>query len=208
MKCKICEIRKPRRYCPGVNGDICAICCGTERERSITCPLECPYLQEAHDHERPLDIQITDLPNRDIQVNEQFLRSHEPLLEFILALVFRSSIDVPGALDKDVQEAMEAIIKTYRTLATGLVYDSRPENPVAATIYTAIREGLDKLRAVLIEKGTTPRDKEFLGLFVYLQHVELGRNNGRPRCRAFLDFLRRMFPDYKSPEAESPLIIA
>ncbi len=207
MKCKICEVRKPRRYCPGVSGDICAICCGNERERTIDCPLECPYLQEAHDHERAPDVQVTDLPNRDIQVTEQFLRSHEPLLQFTLALVFRSSIDTPGAVDKDVQEAMEGIIKTYRTSASGLVYESRPENAVAAAIYTRIREGLDKLRAALIEKGTTPRDNEFLGIFVYLQHVELARNNGRPRCRAFLDFLRRMFPEYKPKEAALPLIV-
>ena len=207
MKCQICENRKPRRYCPGVSGDICAICCGNERERTIDCPLECPYLQEAHDHERTPEIKLTDLPNRDIQVTEQFLRDHEPLLQFILALVFRSSINTPGAVDRDVQEAMEGIIKTYRTAASGLVYESRPENLVAAAIYTGIREGLDKLRAALIEKGTAPRDKEFLGIFVYLQHVELSRNNGRPRCRAFLDFLRRMFPEYKPKEVVSPLIV-
>ena len=145
MTCKICEIRKPRRYCPGVSGDICAICCGNERERTINCPLECLYLQEAHDHERPPDIKFTELPNRDIQVTEQFLRSHEPLLQFMLALVFRSAIDTPGAVDSDVQEAIAAIVKTYRTAASGLVYESRPENLVAAAIFTRIREGLEKL---------------------------------------------------------------
>ena len=207
MKCKICDIRKPRRFCPGVNADICAICCGNERERTITCPLECPYLHEAHEHERIPKLQ-TELPNRDIQVTEQFLRSHEPLLQFILALVFRSAMETPGALDSDVREALEAMIRTYRTSATGLVYESLPENPVAAGIYKGIREGLERLREALIEKGATPRDNEFLGIFVYLHHVELAHNNGRPRCRAFMDFLRRLFPDYKAPKIDSPLIIA
>ena len=169
--------------------------------------MECPYLQEAHDHERPPDIQITELPNRDIQVTEEFLRNHEPLLQFILALVFRSSMDTPGAVDNDIQEAMEAIIKTYRTLASGLLYDSIPVNPIAADIYTNVRDQLDKLRASLIEKGTTPRDNEFLGIFVYLQQIELLRKNGRPRCRAFMDFLHRMFPEYQAPETASPLIV-
>jgi hypothetical protein len=207
MKCKICQIRKPRRYCPGISGDICAICCGNERERTVDCPVECVYLQEAHDHERTPEIKFTDLPNRDIQVTEQFLRNHEPLLQFILALVLKSSMETPGAVDGDVQKAIEAIIRTYRTSSSGLVYDSRPDDVVAAAIYTKVREGLDKLRAALIEKGTTPRDNEFLGIFVYLQHVELARNNGRPRCRAFMDFLRRMFPQYKAPETASPLIV-
>ena len=207
MKCKICEIRKPRRYCPGVSGDICAICCGNERERTIDCPLECSYLQEAHDHERAPETKVTDLPNRDIQVTEQFLRQHEPLLQFVLVLLLRSSLETAGAADNDLQEAMEAIIKTYRTLASGLVYDSRPINPIAAAICTSMREGLDRLRAVLIEKGTTPRDNEFLGILVYLQRIAVARNNRRPRCRAFLGFLRRMFPEYKPKEAASPLIV-
>ena len=208
MKCKICNIRKPRRFCPGVDGDICALCCGNERERTITCPLECPYLQEAHEHERTPDIRITDLPNRDIPVTDQFLRNHELLLQFILALLLRSSMETPGALDSDVRGAIEAIIRTYRTSATGLVYESVPENPVAGGIFTRMREGLDKLREALIEKGATPRDNEFLGIFVYLQHVELARNNGRPRCRAFMDFLRQLFPDYRAPKVDSPLILA
>ena len=208
MKCKICNIRKPRRFCPGVNGDICPICCGNERERTITCPLECPYLQEAHEHERTPEIQIAALPNRDIQVSEQFLRTREPLLQFVLALLVRSSLETPGVIDSDVREAIEAMIRTYRTAATGLVYESLPENPVAAGIFTRMREGLDKLRDALIEKGSTPRDSDFLGIFVYLQHVELARNNERPRCRAFMDFLRRLFPDYEAPKVDSPLIVA
>ena len=53
MKCHICDTRKPRRHCPGVNGEICSICCGNEREVSISCPLDCPYLVEARLHEKP-----------------------------------------------------------------------------------------------------------------------------------------------------------
>ena len=47
MKCRICDTRKPRRYCPGVTGDICSICCGNEREVTVDCPLDCPFLVEA-----------------------------------------------------------------------------------------------------------------------------------------------------------------
>ena len=45
MNCAICETRRPRRYCPGVRGEICAICCGTAREVTVDCPLDCPYLR-------------------------------------------------------------------------------------------------------------------------------------------------------------------
>ena len=43
-------MRRPKRFCPGVRGDICTICCGTEREITVDCPLDCVYLREAHQH--------------------------------------------------------------------------------------------------------------------------------------------------------------
>ena len=52
MPCAICQIRRPRRFCPGVRGDICSLCCGTEREVTVNCPLDCEYLQEARKHEK------------------------------------------------------------------------------------------------------------------------------------------------------------
>ena len=48
MLCAICGVRKARRFCPGVRGNICTLCCGTEREVTVDCPLDCEYLQEAH----------------------------------------------------------------------------------------------------------------------------------------------------------------
>ena len=50
--CAICHTRRPRRYCPGVRGHICPVCCGTERENTVSCPLDCPYLREARVREK------------------------------------------------------------------------------------------------------------------------------------------------------------
>ena len=87
MKCQICEVRKPRRHCPGVHGDICAQCCGAEREVTVDCPLDCEYLLEGRLHERsPEEGANTPFPNRDVNVTEQFLRDHEPLVIFLSAL--------------------------------------------------------------------------------------------------------------------------
>ena len=78
--CKICGKRRARRYCPAVQGDICSICCGTEREVSLSCPLECEYLQDAHQHEKPVPITEEQISYPDIKVTEEFLRDHEELL--------------------------------------------------------------------------------------------------------------------------------
>src|SRR5581483_9610299 len=126
--CKICGKRRARRQCPAVEGDICAICCGTEREVSLSCPLKCEYLQEAHRHEKPIPVSEKELPNRDVEVSEEFIRSHEEFLIFCIYSLLQGALRIPGAVDSDVVAALEALIQTHRTLESGLMYETRPEN--------------------------------------------------------------------------------
>jgi len=208
MKCKICETRKARRYCPGVSGEICSLCCGTEREVTISCPLECPYLAEARLHEKPPALNPDEVPNRDVQVTEQFLREHEPLLMFLSSQLLTISLAAPGAVDSDVREALQSLIRTYRTLQSGLYYETRPANLIAAAIHQQMQQAVDGLRKEFAEKNATPiRDAEILGTLVFLERVELNQNNGRPRGRAFLDYLRAYFPQSRETVTPaSPLI--
>jgi hypothetical protein len=208
MKCKICDTRKPRRHCPGVSGEICSLCCGNEREVSISCPLECPYLAEARLHEKPRTLNPDEVPNQDIHVTEQFLREHEPLLMFLASHLLDASLTAAGAVDSDVREALQSLIRTYRTLQSGLYYETRPTNLIAAGIHQRMQEAVDALRKQLAEKNATPlRDAEILGTLVFLERVELNQNNGRPRSRAFIDYLRVYFPQSQESLAPaSPLI--
>jgi hypothetical protein len=203
MKCKICDTRKPRRHCPGINGEICSICCGNEREVTISCPLDCPYLVESRLHEKPRPLDPADVPNQDIHVTEQFLREHEPLLMFLSSRLLEASLSAAGAVDSDVREALQSLIRTYRTLQSGLYYETRPSNLIAAGIHQRMQEGIEAWRKELAEKNATPmRDAEILGTLVFLERIELNQNNGRPRSRAFLDYLRAYFP--QSPESAAP----
>jgi hypothetical protein len=208
MKCKICETRKPRRHCPGVGGDICSICCGNEREVSVNCPLDCEYLMEARLHEKLPPVNPEQIPNLDIRVSEDFLREHEPLLIFMGAKLLEASLDTAGAVDSDVREALDSLIRTYRTLQTGLYYESRPNNLVAAAIHQKIQDGVIFLRKELSEKGSTAiRDAEILGVLVFLERVGLHQNNGRPKGRSFIDYLRAHFPQQQESPANAPSLI-
>jgi hypothetical protein len=209
MKCKICGVRKPRRYCPGVRGDICPQCCGTQREVTVDCPLDCEYLREARLHERPPEEGAdTPFPNRDVNVTEQFLRDHESLVIFLSAKLLSASMATAGSIDYDVREALEALIRTYRTLESGLIYETRPANSLASGIQSKLQEDVVDLRKRLQENGSTGiRDKEILGVLVFLQRLELTHNNGRKRGRAYLDFLRANFPELKPEGGEQPSLI-
>jgi hypothetical protein len=203
MKCQICETRKPRRHCPGIHGEICSICCGNEREVTISCPLDCPYLMEARQHEKPHELNPDDVPNRDVQVTEQFLREHEPLFLFLSTRLLDASLASSSAVDLDVREALQSLIRTYRTLQSGLYYETKPANLIAAGIHERLQENIEGLRKELAEKNATPlRDAEILGVLVFLERVELHENNGRQRGRAFIDYLRTYFP--QAPESSAP----
>jgi hypothetical protein len=212
MACAICETRRPRRFCPGVRGDICSICCGTEREVTVSCPFECEHLQEARRHDKPVPIADEAIPNQDIRVTERFLEEHQGLLTFVGNVVLGAALDTEGAVDNDVREALEALIRTHRTLASGVYYESVPSNPLAANIYRGVQNAVGGFRQrEQQELGMSrTRDADVLGVLVFLQRIELDRNNGRRRGRAFLDSLRAFYAEQAPsapPAAPSSLIL-
>lgn len=195
MKCPICETRKPRRYCPGMRAEICSICCGEQREVTIDCPLDCPHLMEGRLHEKQPTLNPDTFPNQDVQLTDRFLREHEGVLFFGGMAVLHAALKTPGAIDFDVREALESLIRTYRTLESGLYFESLPQNPIAAAVHQSVQEQVATVRKKMAEKGESSfRDVEFLAILVLLQRLELQHNNGRKRGRAFIDFLRSQFP--------------
>jgi hypothetical protein len=203
--CQICEKRRPRRYCPGVRGDICSQCCGAEREVTVDCPLDCEYLLVARQHEKTPELSLDDFPNQDIRVTDQFIDEHGRLVVHISRTLAEAALQTPGAVDNDLKEALEASIKTYRTLESGLIYESRPANPYAASIQQFLQTGLQNYREQM-RRATglhTIRDADILGVLVFLERLQIQYNNGRRRGRAFLHFLLRSLPPEPQP---SPLV--
>ncbi|MGP8244230.1 MAG: hypothetical protein ACLQVN_06895 [Bryobacteraceae bacterium] len=213
MACAICEVRRPRRTCPGVGGEICSICCGTEREVTVYCPLDCDYLRDARKHDRPVPVDPATAGDPDIRITEDMLEKNEVLLEFLAERLVGAALATPGVVDFDIREALQALIRTCRTLASGLYYQSVPQNPLAASLFQALDRGLEEYRKrETAELGMTrTRDSDVLAMLVFLERMELDRNNGRRRGRAFLDYLRQSYPNVASAPsgaAFSPLVIS
>src|SRR6267154_1024948 len=171
MPCAICQIRRPRRFCPGVRGDICTLCCGIEREVTVDCPLDCEYLADARKHDRVTPADPAQFPNQDIRVTEAFLQEHEGLLVFLGRQLLEAALATPGAVDYDVREALEALIRTYRTLQSGVYYETRPDNPLAAGIGQMLQVGAAEFRKRETEQlgMTKTRDADILAVLAFLQ---------------------------------------
>jgi hypothetical protein len=207
--CKICGKRRAKRACPAVEGDICSICCGEQREVSLSCPLECEYLQEAHEHEKALPVAEDEVSNPDIRVTEEFISQHEELLLFSIYSLLQATLRTPGAVDADVLAALEALIQTQRTLQSGLVYETMSENAVAAAIqrsFTASLSDYQKLRSER-EGLSTVKDADILAMLVFLHRVGQQNRNGRPKGRLYIGLLRQMTPDTRVDERAPSIIM-
>ena len=114
-----------------------------------------------------------------------------------------------AAIDSDVRETLDALIRTYRTLESGVYYETRPANPIADQMRAAVQAAVADFRTREREQTgvTKTRDADALGVLVFLQRLEFDRNNGRRRGRAFLDFLRQSFGPAAAPSPTPPLIV-
>jgi len=203
LSCSICEERKEKRFCPAVHGRICAQCCGEQREVSLDCPSDCPYLLQARQQSRenttgPVDREAL-FP--EVEIAEQFLYERE---ELILGLSFglaKSARADRSLMDRDLIAALSSLGTSYQTLVNShLIY----EKPTANLAHQSIAREIETMVRGFREAETQHighsrlRDSEVLKALVFLLRMGWGRTSGRPKSRAFVDFLFAQFPEKQS----------
>ena len=217
MACTICSIRKEKRFCPAVHGRICPQCCGEQREVTLDCPSECPYLQQARAHEKPRSTEELDREGLfpAVEIGEQFLYEHEHLVLGLSFALAKSSRANRSLADRDLIAALSGMAKTYETLVnSSLIYEQSTTNmahqAVAAEIAAMIKEYREAEQKHL--GYSRLRDSDVLKALVFLLRMGLARTSGRPKSRAFLDLLFAQFPEKQSAiaspeEAGSRIIV-
>ena len=218
--CAICHKRKAKRHCPGVHGEICAICCGTEREVTVDCPLDCVYLRESRRHGADRPNVAPEMPFADLEVSDRFLREHEQFIGQTSVRLLRHFLENPRVTDNEAREALEKLVQTYQTQQSGIYYESLPEAVAAAGLFRDLKKFLDETQEKERREGglTTGvpglaqgtgrlRDSDVILALVFLTRLAVVHGNGRPRGRAFLDFLRETFPEATAPPREESRLI-
>ena len=209
--CPICEKRRAERYCPAKGEKICTIDCGIEREVSIDCPSDCAYLLAAHrwEQEHPKPLAETEISFPDVSFPSDLIHTRQAVLSGIgyTALVYAA--EQPFLADGDVLAAAQAMAETYRTLLSGIYYEKPPEHPVAAGLYAALAKFFvdEKKREAEHPEFPALKDSEIFHLLVFFLRFGRLRSNGRPRTRAFIEYLRAQFPREAGLAKEDPRII-
>ena len=210
LNCAICNKRKANRYCPAKGENICAVCCGTEREVTISCPADCTYLIAAHryedEHKRAIP---EDTPFLDERIPQDIFYAHQQLMAALTFQIAKFASRQPTAADPDVSAALAALARTYKTLQSGLLYEKVPDIPVQRDLYLALSEFLNEIKQKAAESGNSSavKDVVIFQVIVFLYRMSLLRANGRPRSRRFIEFLRSQFPEAEELKREEPRII-
>src|SRR6266853_6765952 len=126
LSCAICEVRKEKRFCPAVHGRICPQCCGEQREVTLDCPSDCPYLQQAREHEKPHAAEQIDSSALflQVEVSEQFTYEREHLLMGLSYALAQAAHADRSLNDRDLIAALSAMSTQYERLVnSGLHYD-------------------------------------------------------------------------------------
>jgi len=217
LSCVICQTRKEKRFCPAVHGRICPQCCGEQREVTLECPLDCPYLIQAREHEKPRSADQIDPAALflQIEVSDQFMYQHEHLLMGLTYALAKAARGDRSLHDQDLIAALTVLAKSYeRRVNSGLHYEqpltSDSQRRAANEVETMVREYREAEQKHM--GYSTLRDSEVLNALVFLVRLAHGRTSGRPKSRAFVEFVFAQFPEKESPvlapqEAGSRIIL-
>jgi hypothetical protein len=203
VSCAICEVRKEKRFCPAVHGRICPQCCGEQREVTLDCPSDCPYLQQAREHEKPrasgdLDPAALFL---QIELGDQFLYEHEHLIMGLTYALFKATRADRSMNDRDLIAGLTSLARSYERLVnSGLHYDEPAQGAAQQFVAAEIQNMVKEYREAEVKHTgySRLRDSDVLKTLVFLVRMAHGRTSGRPKSRAFVDFLASQFPEKQS----------
>jgi len=191
--CPICNKRKAARFCPAKSQTICSVCCATEREVTIDCPSSCSHLVASRRYEEERrEVDWSKLPFPDIKISPTVFHDHVNLLD-ILAY---SICDFAGLhremVDSDVLIGLQTLGESYQTLTKGIYYekplDHRLQHELAAHLKSTI--AAYKKEEAARSRMASLRDETLRDAFIFMAQVGGMHTNGRPKGRAYLDFLR------------------
>jgi hypothetical protein len=200
LTCAICSIRKEKRFCPAIHGRICPQCCGEQREVRLDCPSDCTYLLQAREHEKPRpagELNPADL-FLQIELTDQFMYEREHLIMGLSFALAKSVHADPRLNDRDLIATLTSLAKSYETLVnSGLVYETPTANVAQQAAAAEVQKMVQEYReAEQKHMGVMRlRDADVLKALVFLLRMAQDRTSGRPRSRAFVDFLFAQFPE-------------
>ncbi len=203
MKCGLCDFRTAKRHCPAKNAGICAQCCGEKRVLEIDCPESCPYLIAGREHEMADYMRrIGRLTVADHDRNARVFQDHQDVIAHLEYTIAGERLASRSLTDRDVAQAVDILLDTYRTEANGVLYEKTSDDLRIESLRRELRGVVESLRNPKADEATgivNPQSAR-LPLGVVIDCLECVRSmvvafqSGKQPESGYVDFLARVLP--------------
>ena len=136
-KCLSCGERKGNRFCVALSGSICSLCCGTKREKEISCSPACDYLSKGKDYQ--LDREITKRINADLHGESEDVFQMDEVTDFVAPLEKFFIDEFYRNRDMNDTHLYEALAKIY-AFRTGILPVLEGRNKTEEMIFLKFKE--------------------------------------------------------------------
>jgi len=133
----------------------------------------------------------------DVEVPDQFMYEREHLLMGLTYALSKAAHADRSLNDRDLLGALSALCTSYQRLVnSGLHY----EQPITGASQQRVAAEVEKMLKEYREAEqkhagySSLKDSDVLRAMVFLVRLGFGRTSGRPKSRAFVEFLFAQFP--------------
>ena len=153
------------------------------------------------------EVDAKSMPHPDVELTDKFMEEQQPLAIVVGRLLLVAAIETPGTVDFDLRETLASLTQTYRTAESGLIYESRSANAIAAAVATRFQQEIGQFRENIAQQSGSHsvRDKDLLGVLIFWQRMEWQHSNGRRKGRRFIESLFALMPP-PDEQGNQPLV--
>jgi len=160
------------------------------------------------EHCKPIEPEAIPFP--DLEFSPEILRRHPEAVSAIGLAILGFAQQNGGVRDPEILTALRTLAESYRTLESGIYFERPPDEPLTRALYAHVGQALLEFKKQRVQQSgfATIKDSEIFRLLVFFLRVGVRETNGRPKSRAFVDFLYAQFPAVPATvEREAPRII-
>jgi hypothetical protein len=186
-KCASCGEKKGNRLCPGMNVNICSLCCGTKREKEILCDGACEYLERGKDYQLGREIEKKIISDLQAETSDVFEMDEVAAFVMTLERFFVGQLyEGEEVSDNHVYEALTKIYAFQKGILRGLEGENKSEESIfkkfsdVAKRFSNLSEEL-KARAILrmiksvrSSSSNIVENRNYLEM-IYSQHTGKGK---------------------------------
>jgi hypothetical protein len=156
-----------------------------------------------------LEYDWSKVPFAEIKFDRSFAETYGPLMVEIDYAVCQFAADHREVVDTDILVALQTLAETYRTQASGIIYEKPLDYPLQRALYEELKAAIAKFRKDEAQRVgmTTVRDSDVRDALIFLTQLCAIHMNGRPKGRAYLDLIRQQFPKGEFQKAGSNILL-